>query len=146
MAVTDNSGVVARLDRALATLRADANSKAAVLFDRTGRRIAAASDAAGLDTSSPAALTGGHVDSGDGQARLIGQGESTVLSPGQQDNIHLSIVAKAALLIVVFDERSSLGLVRLRVKRAAAELETILGDDPGLAPITDEDVQDLFEA
>jgi hypothetical protein len=58
--------------------------------------------------------------------------------------------------VVIFDERSSLGLVRLRVRKAAQELEEVLNDmankaaKQGQAPvspfaeITDEDIDNLF--
>ncbi|HET9273812.1 MAG TPA: roadblock/LC7 domain-containing protein, partial [Methyloceanibacter sp.] len=71
---------------------------------------------------------------------------------------HISIVAKRAILLVIFDERSSLGLVRLRVKRATAEMDRIFeamlqkgeksaaGQAPAspFAEITDEDIDALF--
>jgi hypothetical protein len=77
---------------------------------------------------------------------------------GQRDHIHISIVAKRAILLVIFDERSSLGLVRLRVKRSNQEMEQIFEDmkqkvekatGPAqaaspFAEITDEDIDALF--
>jgi hypothetical protein len=58
--------------------------------------------------------------------------------------------------VVIFDERSSLGLVRLRVKKAGSELEKVFDDvrkrseTEGAAPgspfadITDDDIDNLF--
>jgi hypothetical protein len=75
---------------------------------------------------------------------------------GQQDHIHISIVAKRAILVVIFDERSSLGLVRLRVKRGHADLEHIFEammaksreaghtPDSPFSEITDADIDALF--
>ena len=78
---------------------------------------------------------------------------------GERDHIHISIVAKRAILLVIFDERSSLGLVRLRVKRASGEFEKIFdtmalkantgGVVEGASPtpfseITDDDIDALF--
>jgi hypothetical protein len=59
---------------------------------------------------------------------------------------------------VIFDDRSSLGLVRLRVKRASAEMERVFdrmdekaaqtmrdtGDPSPFLEITDEDIDALF--
>ena len=65
----------------------------------------------------------------DGLAKLIGEREFSVLfHEGQRDHIHISIVGKRAILLVIFDERSSLGLVRLRVKRASPEMDDIFDD------------------
>jgi hypothetical protein len=90
---------------------------------------------------------------------VIGEREFSVLfHEGQRDHIHISIVAKRAILLVIFDERSSLGLVRLRVKRATAEMDRIFeamlqkgeksaaGQTPAspFAEIPDEDIDALF--
>jgi hypothetical protein len=63
-------------------------------------------------------------------------------------------------LVVIFDERSSLGLVRLRVKKAAVELNGVFDSimhkveaekassganfESPFAEITDEDIDSLF--
>ncbi|MCP4205135.1 MAG: roadblock/LC7 domain-containing protein, partial [bacterium] len=92
-------------------------------------------------------------------AKLIGEREFSVLfHEGERDHIHISIVAKRAILLVIFDERSSLGLVRLRVKRASGEFDKIFetmarkanaGVVEGASPtpfseITDDDIDALF--
>ncbi len=108
-----------RLVQALSRLRHDSNAKAVFLIDRNGQHIAAAGDVENFDSTSLASLTAGNVAATDGLAKLIGEREFSVLfHEGQRDHIHISIVARRAILLVIFDERSSLGLVRLRVKRA----------------------------
>ena len=112
------------LEEALRRLRQEANAKAVFLIDKNGQQIASAGEVEQFDTTSLASLTAGNVAATDGLAKLIGEREFSVLfHEGQQDHIHISIVAKRAILVVIFDDRSSLGLVRLRVKRACAELE-----------------------
>ena len=148
------------IEDVLKRLRHDANARAIFLIDKTGQQIAAAGELEQFDTTSLASLTAGNVAATDGLAKLIGEREFSVLfHEGQQDHIHISIVAKRAILLVIFDERSSLGLVRLRVKRASQELEQIFEDmvrktsekSPGpatpaspFAEITDEDIDSLF--
>ena len=73
---------------------------------------------------------------------------------GEKTNVHISIVGARVILLVLFDERSSLGLVRLRVRKAAAELTQVLevlvkkseaGNQPSVfAEITDDDIDNLF--
>jgi predicted regulator of Ras-like GTPase activity (Roadblock/LC7/MglB family) len=107
----------------LSKLRTDANAKMVFLIDKNGQQIASHGDIGSLDTTSLASLTAGNVAATDGLARLIGEKEFPVLShEGERDNIHISVVGGRVILVVIFDERSSLGLVRLRVKRASAEL------------------------
>ena len=59
------------------------------------------------------------------------------------------------ILVVIFDNRSSLGLVRLRVKKATSQLEEIFRrlmskveekttQESPFAEITDEDIDNLF--
>lgn len=149
-----------RLEDALRRLRQESNSKAVFLIDKNGQQIAAAGEVEKFDSTSLASLTAGNVAATDGLAKLIGEREFTALHhEGQQDHIHISIVAKRAILVVIFDDRSSLGLVRLRVRRASIELDKIFDamaqkTEAGLAggaaeaspfsEITDEDIDALF--
>ncbi len=147
-----------RLDQALRKLRQESNARAIFLIDRTGQQIAAAGEVEKFDTTSLASLTAGNVAATDGLAKLIGEREFSVLfHEGKRDHIHISIVGQRAILLVIFDERSSLGLVRLRVKKANQDMERIFEEmgqksaqaaTPSaaspFAEITDEDIEALF--
>jgi predicted regulator of Ras-like GTPase activity (Roadblock/LC7/MglB family) len=150
-----------RIKDALQRLRQDANANVVFLVDKNGQQIAAVGDLASLDTTSLASLTAGNVAATDGLARLIGEKEFSILfHEGEKDNIHISIVAQRVILVVIFDERSSLGLVRLRVRRATAELDKIFEDitakverekqsldvelESPFSEITDDDIDRLF--
>src|SRR5882724_13281365 len=110
----------------ISKLRVDANSKVVFLVDKNGQQIAAHGDIENLDTTSLASLTAGNVAATDGLARLIGEKEFSILfHEGERDNLHISVVGQRVILVVVFDERSSLGLVRLRVRKANQDLERI---------------------
>ena len=62
-------------------------------------------------------------------AQLVGEdGFTTLFHEGKTDNLHISVISNKIILLVVFDERSSLGLVRLRVDQVASELGTIVKD------------------
>src|SRR5207245_11773747 len=101
-------------------------AKVVVLVAKEGRQIAAGGDIETLDTASLASLTAGNVAATDGLARLIGEkGFSILFHEGEKDHLHISIVGERVILVVIFDDRSSLGLVRLRVRRATAELEKV---------------------
>ena len=145
----------------LQRLQVDSNSKIVFLVDKNGQQIAAHGDIENLDTTSLASLTAGNVAATDGLARLIGEKEFSILfHEGERDNIHISIVAQRVILVVIFDERSSLGLVRLRVKKASQELNDVFARimnkveqekktagstfDSPFAEITDEDIDSLF--
>lgn len=145
----------------LSRLQGDSNSKIVFLVDKNGQQIATHGDMKGVDATSLASLTAGNVAATDGLAKLIGEKEFSILfHEGERDNIHISLVAQRVILVVIFDEKSSLGLVRLRVKKASSELEKVfevivrkaaqeqgnLADrfDSPFAEITDEDIDSLF--
>src|SRR6476646_6290671 len=110
-------------------LQVDSNAKIVFLVDKNGQQIAVEGDMRGVDATSLASLTAGNVAATDGLAKLIGEKEFSILfHEGERDNIHISIVAQRVILVVIFDSLSSLGLVRLRVRRAMAELEKIFAE------------------
>ena len=147
-----------RISHVLNRLRVDANAKIVFLVDKNGQQIAGAGEIDLVDTTSLASLTAGNVAATDGLARLIGEREFTILfHEGRKDNIHISIVGQRLILVVIFDERSSLGLVRLRVRKASGSVERILNEmeekaarvgvgeaTSPFAEITDEDIDALF--
>jgi predicted regulator of Ras-like GTPase activity (Roadblock/LC7/MglB family) len=145
----------------ISKLRVDANAKLVFLVDKNGQQIAAHGNIENLDTTSLASLTAGNVAATDALAKLIGEKEFSILfHEGERDNIHISIVGLRVILVIIFDERSSLGLVRLRVKKASLELSQVfdsimdkvekekasVGTDfeSPFAEITDEDIDSLF--
>jgi predicted regulator of Ras-like GTPase activity (Roadblock/LC7/MglB family) len=150
-----------KIKDSLQRLASDANANVVFLVDKNGQQIAAVGDLTTLDTTSLASLTAGNVAATDGLARLIGEREFSILfHEGERDNIHISLVAQRVILVVIFDEKSSLGLVRLRVKKASQELERTFEQllkkaeadrgslanrfDSPFAEITDEDIDSLF--
>ena len=147
-----------RIKLLLDTLRMDASAKIVFLVDKNGQQIAEAGEVDLVDATSLASLTAGNVAATDGLAKLIGEKEFSILfHEGRKDNIHISIVGHRLILVVIFDERSSLGLVRLRVRKATAEVERVLnemetksqmvGPVETLSPfaeITDDDIDALF--
>jgi predicted regulator of Ras-like GTPase activity (Roadblock/LC7/MglB family) len=137
----------------------DANAKGVFVVDRNGQLISEAGEMRGIDTTSLASLTAGSVAATGGLAKIVGEEEFPVhFHQGQRDNLHMTLIAGRIILVVVFDDRSSLGLVRLRVKKAGAQLAKIFEEiqkkaelsegagGPGtpFAEITDEDIDNLF--
>jgi len=150
-----------QIKEVLSRLQGDSNSKFVFLVDKNGQQIASHGDMMGVDATSLASLTAGNVAATDGLAKLIGEKEFSILfHEGEKDNIHISLVAQRVILVVIFDDKSSLGLVRLRVKKASQELERVFEvivkkaeQDQGalaakfespFAEITDEDIDSLF--
>jgi predicted regulator of Ras-like GTPase activity (Roadblock/LC7/MglB family) len=137
----------------------DANAKGVFVVDRNGQMIGEAGEMRGIDTTSLASLTAGSVAATGGLAKIVGEEEFPVhFHQGQRDNLHITLIAGRIILVVVFDDRSSLGLVRLRVKKAGVQLAKVFEEiqkkaeqsqamgrvDTPFAEITDEDIDNLF--
>ena len=115
-----------KIQGAVQLLRRDANAKAVFLIDKNGQNITSDGELEALDSTSLASLTAGNVAATDGLARLLGEKEFSVLfHEGERDSLHISVVGQRTILLVIFDERSSLGLVRLRVRKAQEELASL---------------------
>ncbi len=140
----------------LAKLRLDSSARVVFLVDKDGQEIAVHGEVGDIDTTSLASLAAGNVAATGGMAQLIGEkGFPTLSHEGERESIHISVIGRL-LLVVIFDERSSLGLVKLRVKQVSGELAAIFeeitreskeksaGEASLFAEITDEDIDSLF--
>ena len=148
-----------KIHQAITQLRTDCNAKVVFVVDKNGQQIAGSGELEAIDTTALASLAAGNVAATDSLARLIGEKEFSILfHEGERDNLHISVVGGRVILVVIFDERSSLGLVRLKVKRGSTELAVLLDEvmqkaslpqraaaqGSQFAEITDEDIDNLF--
>ena len=133
----------------------DANAKVVFIVDKNGQLIAASGEVDNIDTTSLASLTAGNIAATGGIAKLLRENEfATQFHEGEKANIHIQLVGNRVILVVIFDSKSSLGLVRLRVRKSSEELGRIFdallskvqepGGDSPFAEITDEDIDNLF--
>src|SRR5919201_371122 len=107
-------------------LHRDANAKAVLLIGRDGQPIADAGDVTELDVTSLSSLTAGNVAATGGISKILREKDFTSqFHEGEKTHVHITLVASRAILVVLFDERSSLGLVRLRVKKSSDEMVQI---------------------
>jgi len=140
----------------LARLRLDSAARLVVLVDKDGQQIAVHGDLGDLDTTSLASLAAGNVAATGGMAKLIGENEFPTLShEGEKESIHICVIGRV-LLLVVFDDRSSLGLVKLRSKQLSHELAKVFNaieqdsadaranSSLPFSGITDEEIDSLF--
>jgi predicted regulator of Ras-like GTPase activity (Roadblock/LC7/MglB family) len=136
-------------------LQRDANAKAVLLIGRDGQQIAEAGDVEELDVTSLSSLTAGNVAATGGISKILREKDFTSqFHEGEKTHVHITLVGGRAILVVLFDERSSLGLVRLRVKKSSDEMARLFDQvatkassksQPSiLTEITDKDIDNLF--
>jgi predicted regulator of Ras-like GTPase activity (Roadblock/LC7/MglB family) len=148
-----------QINSVIEKLLREANAKVIFLVDKNGQLISGVGETERFDTTSLASLTAGNIAATGGLAKLIGEKEFSILfHEGEKDNLHISIVGGRVILVVLFDNRSSLGLVRLRVKKVSDELTVIFerlmqkaeekekssDSEFPFAEITDDDIDNLF--
>jgi predicted regulator of Ras-like GTPase activity (Roadblock/LC7/MglB family) len=133
----------------------EANAQVVFIIDKNGQLIANAGETEQLDTTSMASLIAGSNAATGGIAKLLRENEfTTQFQEGERANILIQLVGKRVILVVIFDNKTSLGLVRLRVKKSSEELNAIFDallskvEDPShdapFAEITDDDIDNLF--
>ena len=118
---------IEKIDRALDRLIKDAQAKCVLLVDKDGHLITRQGFTQSLDTTALAALLAGSFASTREIARLLGEPEFSVLfHQGKKDHIHITLVGERTILAVIFDDRTTIGMIRLYAKEAAGDLEKIL--------------------
>ena len=109
----------------LSRLLADTRAKALFLWTVNGEEISSHGEQ--FDSASLLALLANRATLPDDVTTLINGGEVTLLSPdGQEENIHIAIIAKQAILIFLFDQQPSVPMIHLRVRGVRHQLEHIL--------------------
>jgi len=79
-----------------------------------------------FDPTAFASLPAADLSANDQLARLLGEPELGVLShQGERESMYLADIARRVILVVLFDNRTTLGLVKLRVKPAVGELKQL---------------------
>jgi predicted regulator of Ras-like GTPase activity (Roadblock/LC7/MglB family) len=145
-----------RIKSILARLCVECAARVVFLVDRDGQPIAFHGDIGDMDTTSFSSLAAGNVAATTSMAKLIGEDEfPAVVHEGERESIYIGVIGRS-LLVVVFDERSTVGLVKIRSKRAsfevAAAIEEVVAESSNFrnnnnsffAEITDEDIDSLF--
>lgn len=117
-----------RLKNILARLCVECAARCVFLVDRDGQPIAFHGEIGDMDTTSFASLAAGNVAATSSMAKLIGEEVfPSVFHEGEHDSIFISVIGRS-LLVVVFDERSTLSLVKLRTKRGSFEVAAVLDE------------------
>lgn len=146
---------ISEIENELENLKIESNALATFLIDKNGQLIGSSKNTEEYDKTSLAALIAGNVAATGGLAKLLGENEFSILfHEGENEHIHISLVQGKLILVVIFDDSTSLGLIRLRVKKALKRFEAILdrassdteSDDGNslFEDITEDDIENLF--
>ena len=141
----------------LRDLMAQSEAAAVFLTDQGGNTLASVAPAAYQKAENIAALAAGSFSATRELASLIGEKEfRSVHHKGEVSSIYIHSAAGSHLILVIFSRDTPVGLVKLYVEKAVAELDPVLkalsGQDTTSSPPPpggfelDESVTDIFAA
>lgn len=108
-------------------LRSTSFARAVLLLERDGGISMAVGDASDLDLTPFSVLSAACVSAGQELANLMGEDEfHAMVHQGKGMSVYLETVDSESLLGVVFDRKTTLGLVKLRVSKAKTKLTKIV--------------------
>jgi predicted regulator of Ras-like GTPase activity (Roadblock/LC7/MglB family) len=115
-----------RIDHLLQSFLNESHARCALLVDRSGQLIMLAGERPSFDSAAFASLAAADFSANDQLASMIGEQEfSSLFHQGEKDSMYLADVAKRVILVVLFDDRATLGMIRLKVRSVVRELTEI---------------------
>src|SRR5881396_1740805 len=124
----------------------DSNARCALLVDRTGQLVATVGETPQLDPTAFASLTAADFSANAQLAKMIGEPEFASL-------VHQ---AERVILVVLFESRATLGLVKLKAKAVVENLNKVFEEmfnrvrtgpaeqKPGLLEGAEDEIDKLF--
>ena len=98
-----------------------------LLIDRSGQLIAQQGSTPDVDIMSLSALTAANFGATAEIARLLGEEEFTLLfHKGKSENVYFSAVGENTIMVALFDDKTSLGVIRLKMNQIVDELSSIV--------------------
>jgi len=115
------------INTTLQSLIQTASAKSVMLIDKTGQMISSIGEPPGFDVTSFSSLAAADFAANQELAEMVGENDfATLVHQGSNESLYLSMIANRVILVVLFDKKTSLGLVRLKARRAGDELLTVL--------------------
>lgn len=143
------------ITRAMQRFLGETNARCALLVDRSGQLVATVGEQPNFDPTAFATLTAADFSANDQLAQLIGETDfNSLFHQGEKESMYLADIARRVILVALFDNRTTLGLVRLKIKDTVAELTKLFQDvfqrsrsaekQPGLLAGADDEIDQLF--
>ncbi|HOP25898.1 MAG TPA: roadblock/LC7 domain-containing protein [Candidatus Sabulitectum sp.] len=95
----------------------------ALVISRQGICLGQAGTAASLNSTALAALVAGMFSATKEVANIVGEDQfSILLQQGEKRHIHISLIGSSSMMVIVFEDYSRIGKVRLAARQAAGGL------------------------
>lgn len=143
------------ITRALQKFLGETNARCALLVDRSGQLVATVGEQPNFDPTAFATLTAADFSANDQLAQLIGETDfNSLFHQGEKESMYLADIARRVILVALFDNRTTLGLVRLKIKDTVSELTKLFREvfergksaakQPGILAGADDEIDRLF--
>jgi predicted regulator of Ras-like GTPase activity (Roadblock/LC7/MglB family) len=136
----------------------DSKARCALLVDKSGQLITSTGERPAFDVTAFATLAAADFAANDQLARLIGERDfSTLFHQGERESMLLADVSRRVILVVLFDNRTTLGMVKLKLRGAVEELGRLFermfsaglkkpaGSAPALLGDIEDEIDRLFQ-
>jgi predicted regulator of Ras-like GTPase activity (Roadblock/LC7/MglB family) len=145
------------ITRALEAFLSECNARCALLVDRTGQLVGTVGERPSFDPTTFATLTAADFSANDQLAKLVGENDfNSLFHQGEKESMYLADIARRVILVVLFDNRTTLGLVRLKMKQTVLELNQLFeqvfargeanaADAPNVLAGADDEIDKLFQ-
>ena len=116
-----------KIDSCLSKMVTSSFAHFVLLIDRSGQLIAHQGTTPDVDILALAALTAANFGATAEIARLLGEEEFTLLfHKGRSENVYFSAIGDNTIMVTLFNDQTSLGLIRLKINQVIDELSTIM--------------------
>jgi predicted regulator of Ras-like GTPase activity (Roadblock/LC7/MglB family) len=116
-----------KIDFCLNEMVSSSRAHSVLLIDRSGQLIAHQGNTPGIDILSLSALTAANFGATAEIARILGEEEFTLLfHKGKNENVYFAAIGEHVIMVTLFDDNTSLGLIRLQINKIIDELSKIL--------------------
>ncbi len=118
-----------RINKILSNLITESASAYVLLINKDGNLISQVGFSPNINVTTLAALAAGSFASTKAIATLIGETEFSVMfHQGAKENIHISLVDEDVIMVLIFDDRTNLGMVKMIAGQAKVKLGVVLKD------------------
>ena len=114
---------IERISKMLSRFIKDSEARCVLLVDKDGHLITSEGEATSFDMDNISALVVGSFDATKQMAKQLGEEEFFIMfQHGEKDNMQISLVGERTIFAVIFDDKTTLGLVRLHASQVSKKL------------------------
>ncbi len=120
---------IEKISKTLIAFLKNANARCVLLVDKDGHLVTKEGEASTYDMDTISALVAGSFAATKQMAKLLGEEEFSIMfHQGKKDNIQLSLVGQRTILAVIFDDKTTLGMVRLYASQVSSKLAELFDE------------------